>query len=234
MRGMLTIPLIAALAVGCGAPTEAPPLQALAGVWLLDSATAGLPPRQMTLSQTGTSVSGTGTAMGVDAPIPITITGTYSPAVADRAPLVTLHLSIADGGGTTADFTGTLAPQGVLRGTVVYAGNVFSPGPMFFVRPQTTGLKGIVTRGPVTPVCQVGVPCDAPFAAPFSVLAGQVVVARFSSDAAGFYEVLLAPGSYEVVADSTAPVWPRGQPHPVTVEPLGLTHLDLQFDTGIR
>ena len=98
----------------------------------------------------------------------------------------------------------------------------------------TTGLEGTVRRGPVTPVCRVGVPCDAPFAASFSVMQVQRVVARFQSDSIGRYRVLLAPGVYDIVPDSTAPVFPRGQKRVATVGPSGLTHLDLEFDTGIR
>ena len=97
-----------------------------------------------------------------------------------------------------------------------------------------TGLEGTVTRGPVTPVCQVGVPCYAPFSAAFTVTQQQRVVASFRSDSAGRYQVLLAPGAYMVAPDSGAPVWPKGQVRSVTVGSVGLTHLDLQFDTGIR
>ncbi|HTT66792.1 MAG TPA: hypothetical protein VMF70_02065 [Gemmatimonadales bacterium] len=92
-----------------------------------------------------------------------------------------------------------------------------------------------MTRGPITPVCFVGVPCDAPFAAGFTVRQGPipVAVAHFTSDAAGHYRVLLVPGSYTVVPDSGAPVFP-GQGRQVTVDPVGMTHADLAFDTGIR
>ena len=98
----------------------------------------------------------------------------------------------------------------------------------------TTGLVGTVRRGPITPVCQVGVPCDAPFSAGFEVLLGQIAVARFQSDSAGRYQVLLAPGTYVVVPDSSAPIFPKGQTRQVNVGPVGLTQLDLEFDTGIR
>ena len=99
---------------------------------------------------------------------------------------------------------------------------------------DSTGLVGTVTRGPVTPVCRVGVPCSAPFSAAFSVSQGQQVVARFQSDSAGHYQVLLAPGSYTITPDSGAPVFPRSQAKAATVGSSELTHLDLQFDTGIR
>ena len=234
MRRLLTIPLAAALVAACTGPVEPP--QPLDGRWVLDTSTAGLPPRQMTLSQHGTSVTGSGTAMGVDAPIPITVTGTYSPSIADRAPVVTLHLVIADGGGVTADFAGTVSPQGRIDGTVTYAGDAFVSGELAWVRAPAaaTGLEGVVTRGPVTPVCRVGVPCDAPFSAGFTVLRGNAAVARFWSDSAGRYDVLLPPGGYDVMPDSGAPVWPVGQAKAVAVGSVGMTRVDLAFDTGIR
>jgi hypothetical protein len=33
----------------------------------------------------------------------------------------------------------------------------------------TTGLTGVVVRGPITPVCRIDIACDAPFSAGFSV-----------------------------------------------------------------
>ena len=97
-----------------------------------------------------------------------------------------------------------------------------------------TGLEGTVLRGPIQPVCRVGQPCDAPFSAGFQVWQQQRLVAQFRSDSAGHYQVLLSPSAYTVMADSGAPIFPRGQTRMVTVGPIGLTHADLSFDTGIR
>jgi len=102
------------------------------------------------------------------------------------------------------------------------------------VENQATGLVGTVLRGPIQPVCRVGQTCEAPFSAGFEVLQQQHLVAQFRSDSVGHYQVLLSPGAYTIVADSGAPIWPRGQSHLVTVGSTGLTHLDLSFDTGIR
>jgi len=99
---------------------------------------------------------------------------------------------------------------------------------------QVTGLEGTVVRGPIQPVCRVGQPCDAPFSAGFQVWQQQRHVAVFRSDSAGHYQVQLNPGAYTVVADSGAPIWPRGQSRMVTVGPTGFTHVDLTFDTGTR
>ena len=108
------------------------------------------------------------------------------------------------------------------------------PAATLLAQEQGTGLEGMVRRGPTQPVCRVGEPCDAPFSAGFQVWQRQQFVARFHSDSAGHYRVLLAPGAYTIVADSGAPIWPSHQPHDVTVRTPGLTHLDLDFDTGIR
>jgi len=98
-----------------------------------------------------------------------------------------------------------------------------------------TGLTGTVVRGPITPVCRVDVPCDAPFSAGFTVQRGGRVVAQFRSDAAGQFTVRLDPGAYTVVPDADAPLFmPGRQSEPVTVGDTGLTMVRLTFDTGIR
>src|SRR6185436_4542845 len=70
----------------------------------------------------------------------------------------------------------------------------------------TTGLTGVVMRGPVTPVCRVDVPCDAPFSATFTVEQDARRVAQFQSDMAGQFTVYLRPGAYTVVPAADAPI----------------------------
>ena len=108
------------------------------------------------------------------------------------------------------------------------------PSDILLAQGQGTGLEGMVRRGPIQPVCRVGEPCDAPFSAAFQVWQQQQLVTKFRSDSTGHYRVLLAPGSYTIVADSGAPIWPSRQAQDVKVGSVGLTHLDLDFDTGIR
>lgn len=100
----------------------------------------------------------------------------------------------------------------------------------------TTGLTGLVIRGPVTPVCRVDVPCDAPFSATFSVERSGRRVTQFQSDAAGQFTVFLAPGAYTIVPAADAPIIsPTTQSKAVTVADNGmLTAVRLTFDTGIR
>ncbi len=98
-----------------------------------------------------------------------------------------------------------------------------------------TGLTGSVARGPITPVCFESVPCEAPFAASFTVLRAGRRVGAFRSDEAGRFELRLAPGDYQVVPAADAPlVAPESQSRSVTVGPVGLTAVALRFDTGIR
>ena len=99
-----------------------------------------------------------------------------------------------------------------------------------------TGLTGVVTRGPITPVCRVDVPCDAPFSARFVVQRAGRQVAEFQSDSMGQFTVYLAPGAYTVVPNADAPIIsPSSQVKSVTVGDTGLlTVVRLTFDTGIR
>ena len=101
---------------------------------------------------------------------------------------------------------------------------------------RSTGLTGVVVRGPVTPVCRVDVPCDAPFSATFNVERSGRRITQFQSDAAGQFTVFLAPGAYTVVPSTDAPVIsPASQMKSVTVADNGmLTVVRLSFDTGIR
>jgi hypothetical protein len=100
----------------------------------------------------------------------------------------------------------------------------------------TTGLTGVVMRGPVTPVCRVDVPCDAPFSATFMVEQDGRRVAQFQSDAAGQFAVYLRAGAYVIVPGADAPIiGPSLQRKSVTVADNGmLTVVRLMFDTGIR
>ena len=99
-----------------------------------------------------------------------------------------------------------------------------------------TGLTGVVVRGPITPVCRVDVPCDAPFSAGFTVQRAGRQVAQFRSDSMGQFTVHLVPGAYTVVPDADAPLMsPTFQAKSVTVGDTGLlTVVQLTFDTGIR
>jgi hypothetical protein len=99
----------------------------------------------------------------------------------------------------------------------------------------TTGLSGVVMRGPIVPVCQINVPCEAPFSGAFSVEQDARHVTEFRSDADGRFTVMLRPGTYRIVPAADAPIIsPQAQSKMVDVGPVGLTQVLLEFDTGLR
>ena len=101
--------------------------------------------------------------------------------------------------------------------------------------PSGTTLVGTVVRGPIQPVCQITVPCDAPFSAGFTVQQRDRVVASFRSDSQGHFDVQLAPGMYAVIPNADAPILsPKAQAKGVVVDASGPTTVVLHFDTGIR
>ena len=123
--------------------------------------------------------------------------------------------------------------RGVL---LLIAGLVAVPACSSTAPSPATGLTGVVMRGPITPVCRVDIPCDAPFAASFTAEQNGRRVAQFQSDAAGQFTVYLTPGAYTVVPAPDAPIISASsQRKSVTVADTGtLTVVRLAFDTGIR
>jgi hypothetical protein len=112
--------------------------------------------------------------------------------------------------------------------TATACGSPSAPAP-------TTGLTGTVLRGPITPVCTPTAPCDAPFSATFTVERNASRIGQFQSDAQGQFSIMLSPGRYRVVPASDAPIIaPTSQFKDVDVGDVGLTHVELHFDTGIR
>jgi hypothetical protein len=124
---------------------------------------------------------------------------------------------------------------GVLLGVAGCSSAASRPTPEPGTRGKAeTGLEGTAYRGPTRPICRVDQPCQAPFSGAFEVRQNERVIARFRSDSSGHYLVPLPPGTYSVLADSSAPVLIRTQIHDVTIRSGGLTHFDLNFDSGIR
>lgn len=108
-----------------------------------------------------------------------------------------------------------------------------------------SGLQGFVHKGPTTPVCRTGRPCEAPAQVTLvfrrSVFRGGVLVpvaglrpVRVRSDAAGRYRLLLRPGYY--AATTVEKIGPRRnlRPHAVHVRRGHVDRLDFSIDTGIR
>lgn len=101
---------------------------------------------------------------------------------------------------------------------------------------QATGLYGVVSRGPITPVCVYGVPCSKVLPGVkliFSADGQALAQVKTSSD--GSYRIELAPGDYLVRAEHTAGFADRAPaPSRVRVTDNGMKHVDFRFDTGIR
>jgi len=90
-------------------------------------------------------------------------------------------------------------------------------------------LEGIVTIGPVTPVCRVGAPCDRPAARVVLTFSSRRRVVRVSTDGGGRYVVRLEPGSYAVSSSAGMRISPSAV---VVRAPAG--RRDFAIDTGIR
>jgi hypothetical protein len=100
-----------------------------------------------------------------------------------------------------------------------------------------SGLYGTVRKGPVKPVCQQGVPCDAPlkvklfFWRTTAPDAGAWVV---RSDELGRYRIALPPGYYRVQSAVKIGTTKLPRPHTVHVRKGHWDKIDFSFDTGIR
>jgi hypothetical protein len=96
-----------------------------------------------------------------------------------------------------------------------------------------SGLYGTVMRGPITPVCRIGVPCDAPAPKVILTFSRASLVRKTQTDQQGAYRIGLPPGIYSVGTNSR----PFGQtPRPARVH-VRAGHVDkvvFTIDTGIR
>ena len=100
-----------------------------------------------------------------------------------------------------------------------------------FLAALLSGLYGVVTRGPITPVCQAGVPCSAPYPNATLVFARPGVTRRVTTDAKGAYRIALAPGRWSLRVNNahfgakpTAAWVPTGR----------YAKVNVSVDTGIR
>ena len=98
----------------------------------------------------------------------------------------------------------------------------------------TSNVRGSVVRGPVAPVCRVGIPCSAPVPGlPLVFLASGVEIAHVKTDDTGHFTLSLAPGTYQV---KTTRRLALAGPVPRTFRVLRgqVTRLRLLLDTEIR
>jgi hypothetical protein len=94
-------------------------------------------------------------------------------------------------------------------------------------------LHGTVMRGPITPVCKVGVPCDGPAAHVTLFFKRSGTTTSASTDAQGHYRLKLKAGLYTVRTNQkvfgTTP-----KPDTVRVYASRDRRVDFFVDTGIR
>jgi hypothetical protein len=94
-----------------------------------------------------------------------------------------------------------------------------------------SGLYGVVTRGPTTPVCRVDVPCTKPYGHSTLVFTRLGVTRRVTSDAGGKYRISLVPGRWSLRVQDAHFGW---RPTTVTVPSARFAKLNVFVDTGIR
>jgi len=96
-------------------------------------------------------------------------------------------------------------------------------------------LHGVVTRGPITPVCQVGKPCSEPAVGVVLVFSRNgFVVARARTGLGGRYSVSLRPGTYAVRPAVKSRIGSGTKPASIVLRQVRTLRLDFAIDTGIR
>jgi hypothetical protein len=99
----------------------------------------------------------------------------------------------------------------------------------------TSGLHGLVTRGPIMPVCMVDQPCDEPAAnVQLVFLRNGVVVSRVRTSATGTYRLALSPGRYAVKLPGKPGLGRIVKPQTARVLRGRYSRVDFSIDTGIR
>jgi hypothetical protein len=94
-----------------------------------------------------------------------------------------------------------------------------------------TGVRGVVMRGPIHPVCRPEQPCTAPAKRIVLRFVGRYATGSTKTDLQGRYVVALAPGAYSVRIPSARFGY---RPRAVTVRANRTSVLDITIDTGIR
>jgi hypothetical protein len=97
------------------------------------------------------------------------------------------------------------------------------------------GLEGVVTRGPITPVCVAEQPCDEP-ARHVTLLFSRNdhVAGRVVTDEAGHYRLRLPAGVYTVRRPSATAFDRKLDPNRVRIYAGRFSRVDFAIDTGIR
>jgi hypothetical protein len=100
--------------------------------------------------------------------------------------------------------------------------------------PPHSGLYGTVRKGPVMPVCRIGVPCDAPAQVTLVFSRNGREIGRTRSTAAGAYRIALPAGYYAVRTLERIGIARNIRPANVHVRAGHFDRLAFFIDTGIR
>jgi len=100
------------------------------------------------------------------------------------------------------------------------------------------GLYGVVRKGPITPVCRAGEPCDAPAQVTLrfsrTTAAGVTKLYAVRSKATGSYRISLPAGYYSVTTKERIGIDRNIAPRRVHVRRAHWDKLNFSIDTGIR
>jgi hypothetical protein len=94
-----------------------------------------------------------------------------------------------------------------------------------------SGLSGVVTRSPTTPVCRVDQPCSAPYAHATLVFSRAGLTRRVTTNTKGEYRVALPSGRYALRVQGAQFGW---KPLFATVPRARYGRLNVLVDSGIR
>jgi hypothetical protein len=99
----------------------------------------------------------------------------------------------------------------------------------------SSGLRGVVVRGPIAPVCVAEQPCTEP-ARNITLLFSRNsrVVGRAVTDTAGRYRVRLSAGVYAVRRPGSVGIGRGIEPNRARVYAGRFVRVDFSIDTGIR
>src|SRR5437773_2469367 len=99
----------------------------------------------------------------------------------------------------------------------------------------TSGLHGVVMRGPTMPVCKVGQPCTEPAVGAVLVFTRNGhVAAKVTTKSGGRYSVLLPAGLYTVRLQQQTRIGTGLQPREARVKAGVNLRQNFAIDTGIR
>ena len=97
-----------------------------------------------------------------------------------------------------------------------------------------SGLRGLVTRSPIMPVCREGVPCSEPAKNTSLVFFRTGRSVRTRTDGTGHYRIALAPGWWNVRTTGPLQIGSGINPSRARVFAARFRVVNLDIDTGIR